>query len=357
MRPRISIPLTALVLLALLQAHRILLASVILDAAAALAAPVRPLALLAALIRLAILVLPALRLPLERDRQVTLAAAAAIVGIARAGAALPQSHFAGLAAAVTLAAAAIYLGAGVGLLARRTVAGGAALAMAADITLRWLAAPGPHAVRLGIPLLLAAALLALAVLSLRSTVRPAEGMERRAGGLRLRGALALGAILFLETSALASPASSAASAGLDLRLLAPALAVTAAGAAIWLMAGGGPARLYRPRLVVMGAIAGAAALLVGSVRGVVSGLLLVAGHLCALLLLGRALAPASGRRGTWTAAGALALLAAFDGALAVASAAHAGRGGAVPWVQVLAALVLTANLALIPRPMPAEPLL
>ena len=53
----------------------------------------------------------------------------------------------------------------------------------------------------------------------------------------------------------------------------------------------------------------------------------------------------------------LALLAAFDGVLAVAAAARPGALSAVAWVQVLAALVLIANLALIPRPMPADPLL
>ena len=126
MRPRLSAALTALVLLALLEAHRRLLARVILDASAGLVSPVRPLAVLVAWLPLVLLALPAFPLPL-RDRRGLIALAAMVTGLARLAAASPNSHVAGLAAALAMAAAATYLGAGVGLLARRTVAGGAAL--------------------------------------------------------------------------------------------------------------------------------------------------------------------------------------------------------------------------------------
>lgn len=361
MRPRLSVPLTALVLLVLIEAHRRLLASVILDAAAALAPPVRPFALLYAVVPLLLLTLPALPLPLGRDRRRLVAASAAVAALARIGAATPQSQGAGLAAALAMAAAATYLGAGVGLLARRAVAGGVALAFALDEVGRWILDPvalGSRPIRLAVPVIEAALILGLAVAAMGSEVEAGEGPERRAGGLRLRGALALGAILFLETGVLAAPAIAARRADLDRQLLAPALAAVSLGACAWLMAGGGPARLYRPRLVVMGATAGLAATLLGPLRGAAAAVLVVAGNLCALLLAGRALAPASGRRGTWTAAGALATLAALDGALALASAAPPellSRG--YPWVNGLAATVLVGALVLIPRPAPAPALL
>ena len=358
MRPRISIPLTALVLLCLLQAHRILLASVILDAGAALAPPARPLGFLAALLPLALLALPLLPLPLTRSRRQATALAAALTAVARVAAASPQSHAAGLAAALAMAAAAIYLGTGVGLLARRSVAGGAALALCLDVLVRWLGTPGPAVARMLIPAAEALPLLALAALSLSSETRPVEGLERRAGGLRLRGAVALGAILFLESSALAAPWAAARGGAFAPGLLAPGLAAVSLGAALWLLAGGGPARLYRPRLVLMGARAGTAAKFAGALRGPAAAVLLVAGHLCALLLLGRALAPASGRRGAWTGAGVLATLALLDGLLALATAAPPELiVRATPWVHALAALLLVAALVLIPRPAPADPLL
>jgi hypothetical protein len=361
MRPRLSVPLTALVLLVLIEAHRRLLASVILDSAAALAAPVRPLALLAALLPLLLLALPALPLPAGRDRRRMVAASAIIAALARLGAASPQSQGAGLAAALAMAAAAVYVGAGVGLLAPRTVAGGAALAFAMDVLSRWLLDPAAQAhrlVRLAVAPAETLIVIALALAVARSDIESAEGPERRAGGLRLRGALAFGAILFLETRALAAPAAAAARAALDRGRIAPALVAVAVGAAVWLLAGGGSARLYRPRLVLMGALAGGAAILLGPLRGAPAGVLLVAGHLCALLLLGRALAPASGRRGTWTAAGALAVLAALDGVLVLASAAPLDLAApGLPWVSGLAAGLLVAALALFPRPASAPPLL
>lgn len=360
MRPHLSVALTALVLLALLQAHRILLASVILGVSAGATPPVRPLAVLLALLPLALLALPALPLPLGRDRRALTALAACVAGLARLAAASPQGQVAGFAAALALAGAATYLGAGVGLLARRSVAAGAALAICLDELARWLLEPAALAhrsVRLGEPVLEAALIVLLALTALRGELDAGAGLERRAGGLRLRGALALGALLFLLTSALAAPVA-ARRAGLDRGLLAAALAGLAAGAALWLLAGGGPARLYRPRLVLMGALTGAAAMLEGVMRGPAAGLLLVGGALCALLLLGHALAPAHGRRGTWTAAGTLAVLATLDGALALATAAPPELAPqTIPWVDAVAALSLTGALVLIPRPAPAPPLL
>ncbi|MBX6363263.1 MAG: hypothetical protein IRZ00_05285 [Gemmatimonadetes bacterium] len=353
MRPRISVALTALVLLFFLEAHR--------DFAALLlgGAAVPPPAGSVALLSLVLLFLPLLPVTRwwSRPRLVVATAVSATVLRLALAAAAPHPALQAPLAALTMAGAALYLGVGVGLVPRRSLAGGAALAVLLDVASRWaaVASAGSGSPAVGLALTLAALLATLAWVTPRATVDDdAATLERRAGGLRSRGAIAFGAIAFLEGAVLANPDAGVAATGRSFSAVAAALAVVALGAALWLLGGGGPARFYRPRLVAMGGAAAAAAALASRTGAVVAGVLLPVGHVCALLLLGRALAPASGRREPSTIVAGLIVLVLLDAMLALARS----RGGeAAAWLALVAAgVLLTAALLLIPRPRPAGPL-
>lgn len=354
MRPRLSVALTALVLLFFLQAHR--------DFAALLVGgtAVPPAARSAALLSLVLLFLPLLPFTLRWSRAALVVATAVTATAARLAlaAAAPRPALQAPLAALTMAAGALYLGVGVGLLPRRSIAGGAALAVFLDVATRWAdaAVVGSGSPAIGLGLTLAALLATLAWVTPGAGAQAEEaGLERRAGGLRSRGAVAFGVIVFLESAVLANPDVGAAVTGRSFSDMAVAMAVVALGAGLWLLGGGGPTRLYRPRLLVMGGTAAGAAALAEFVRGMAAGALLLVGHACALLLLGRALAPASGRREASTVVAGLTVLILLDGALALSMSRGGGREA---WlVFVVAGVLLTGALLLIPRPQSAPPLL
>src|SRR5690606_19677645 len=186
----------------------------------------------------------------------------------------------------------------------------------------------------------------------------AAGLERRAGGLRLRGALMLGAILFCEPGVVGSAPVGAAWTGVSYPLLAVLLVVGGGVAAALLLASREPAGRHAP------AAAGLAVAVVGGAlagwewEGWGAAAAFVGGHVAALLLLGRALAPAGGRRGGWTATVALAVFLLFSVLYAFTyfyAFTFQSFQGAAPRILVLAGAVLFAATLLVPLPRPTPP--
>jgi endonuclease/exonuclease/phosphatase family metal-dependent hydrolase len=131
-----------------------------------------------------------------------------------------------------------------------------------------------------------------------------------------------------------------------------------AAAVVMLLAVHGPIARHRPAALALAILATAAAALnAGSAGGEAARLaLFVLGHVAALLLLGRAVVPASGRRRGWTLAVGLALLLTLSVLYALtffyAFTLPAMQGAARVLVAVAGAM-LAVLLAFIPRPLPA----
>ncbi len=365
MRARISLVLTTLVTVFLIEGQRVFFGSLFGLVSDALFPTLRPGAVL--LVMVPVLPLLLLLIPFSRRvaRAPLVAASATAAGLARLAVLAPPFPVRAAASAVTIVAAGLFLANAVGELERRSVAAGVAGGILLDQLLRWAGhtrdltlAPGWLVPQVGTSLIVG--LLAYAWLRVRPTEHEA-GLERRTGGLRLRGAVALGIILFLESNVLAVPAVAAHWAGIDLRLTRAALALASAAAVLRLLTGGGTARFYRRRLLLMAILAALPAILfAGRVSGILLAAAFVAAHASALLLLGRALAPASGRRGGWTVLATLAILLALDllfGLTFFSAYTIAAMHGAAPWIFSGAALLLTAALILLPRPARSAPLL
>lgn len=310
---------------------------------------------------LSVVVLLAPALPLSawwgRERLATGAALAAFAaGIVHAGLAGPGRS---VAAMLAFAAASFFLVATVGVANRRAVAGGFAGAFVLRELVQLAGVRGAGGGGSG-ALLIAVVVAAFGAWCLRDWQRAPvverEGsFERRAGGLRLRGALALGAILFLELSY-----------GIGTRVgLSPLAAAASIGVAslAWLLVVRGVA-VHRHRLLaVVLAIATTAGALLAHVRGLsetIAVAALVTAHAAALLLLDRALAPVSGRRSGGNLAIGLMLLAVLSlGAAigwALAGDDRAGPLQSAGWALV-AGIVLVASMHLTPRPALASPAL
>src|SRR5688500_19058340 len=169
--------------------------------------------MLLALVPLAGLLLSAVPLVrwLERDRLLGYAAISAAV--LRIGLCLPPLLTRTLFSATVLACCGIFIVAATGSFSRRINAAGAATGIVLDQVLRlfgrsydltmrqqWLPA------QLGI-----AAIVIMIAITFMSTPEAPDGtdqeerLERRAGGLRLRGAISVGCILFLETTVVGMP--------------------------------------------------------------------------------------------------------------------------------------------------------
>ena len=252
---------------------------------------------------------------------------------------------AGLATLV-VAGGAQFLMAMVGLVNRRAIAGG----LVGALILRQLS------VGMGEARVLVTAM--IAVLGLAALWRwhaaPAEErgetFERRAGGMRLRGALALGAILFLELT-LGLPIR-AHTFPLESRVLAVAVVMIPAALA-WLFVVRGVEAPRHRLIAVAGALTVALGLLLDWWGNRVEGSIIA--HAAALALVGRALAPASGRRlGKHLAMGLMlfALLSIVSD-FALATTRPVLRGT----TTTLAVIVLVVTLYLTPRPHRAAPVL
>lgn len=326
--------------------------------AAAHADPRRPMAVAIGLLPLLALMLPALPLGswLGRGRLANRAVLLSLV----AGVALPavDGWWRVALAALAFGGASFFLVAAIGLVNRRAVAGGLVgafvlreLMMHAGLATPGASAPGR---------VLVAALIAAAggwcLLRWRAAPEEERGetFERRAGGLRLRGALALGVLLFLELSY-----------GLGGR---PALGPLGAAGSVALAAGawliavrGFDVRRHRSLAVVLAAAATLGALLPAFVadRSVVMACLLL-GHVGALLLFDRALAPVSGRRSGGNLAVGLLLLAVLSLGHAVGAGLASDQRALVLHPTVfgaVAGVVLIAAMYLTPRPSGALPAL
>ncbi len=312
----------------------------------------------AALALLPLLALLAPLLPLARwlDRHSAVAAAAVGAALFR----LPMGHALEtrvVGGALVVACGAMFVKWAVGLVGRRALGAGVVLGLVVDQLLRLAGSGLDPSLRPGwlpVQALLSLALIAVVVLWLRDPARR-EGrneLERRSGGLRLRGGLALGALFFLDLHLLGVPAVVARWTGTG-HALAGSLVGLASAAAV-----GSALLLPRPTggrtatLLLTGLVT-AAALLGYWLEGGAVAAAMAAGHLAALLLVTRALEPASGRRsGVPVTAGLLlfvVLTALYDMTLRPGSPIP-WLGGAVPWIVIAAGVLLAGCFILLPRP-------
>lgn len=337
---------------------------------------VQPAAVLLAVLPVA-LVLSAPLLPLARwmDHRGAIAAALAGVAVFRVPMSLPEFAARGLGSTLVLASAAMFLAWGLGQLGRRTVASGLVLGLVADQLLRLAGSSWDLSLRpawLPVQALLSLVLLALVVLWLRAAEEPAAAaqgsggtgpgidasgrlpgaqLERRAGGLRLRGALALGVLLFLDLHLLGLPVVAARWTGASYGTAALATSIAGALALGAVIARRWPVRARAAALALV-LVVGLALLIGWQVPGSTGAVALACGHLAALLLMVRAVEPARGRRGRGVVPAGMLVFVAFV-ALYGASYFHAfltpALQGAAPWVMGAAVLMLAVMFVLLPQ--------
>jgi endonuclease/exonuclease/phosphatase family metal-dependent hydrolase len=315
-RDRLAFALVAAVFLFLSQALRALLGALFVGFYNAIFPTFDVLALLLALTPLLALLapVPPLLRWVERDRVVAWSAASA--ALFRVGLCLPQSWARGFFGAAVFACCAVFLVAATGSFSRRIYAAGAVSGIVLDQVLRL--AGRSYDLSLRPPwwvaqLALAALVCGLAFLFLQTPDSEdehdaEERLERRTGGLRLRGALAIGCILFLENAVIGTPEVVARLTGVSYDLMGMILVLAGAAAATVLLSSAGPLGRERPVAITFAALAMIAALAPFGIAGWPVALLTVAGHFAALVLVYRALAPAGGRRGGWVVTVGLALL-------------------------------------------------
>ena len=356
---------TALVFLFFAEGQRAFFASLFGLAYDAVFPELLPGAALLATVPLLALLAPVL--PLARLADRTAAVAIATVGIAvfRVPLIFPDFALRATFAALVVACGALFLTWAVGHYDGRSVAAGAIAGLVVDQLLRLAGTswdlslrPGWLPVQAVLSLILVLLVLAPDREEAMATRPPTGGspLERRSGGLRLRGALALGALLFLDLHLLGIPPVIARWTGASYEMAALAVA-GAGGLALGVaLVDRGPIRDRRlaMALVLLLGAALAAGPYLGGAPGAV---LLAGGHGAALLLLARALNPASGRRGPivvtagmWMFAGLTALYAAtfFHGYL------FPILRGAAPWIIGAAVVFIGAAFLLLPQP-PATP--
>lgn len=370
--------MVALVTLFLAEGQRSLFAALFGLAHDAMVPAVRPrAAILAALPLLAVL---APLLPVARwlDRGAAVAAAALGTAVFRLLMTSPAAGARLAGGMLVVACAAIFLTWAVGHLPRRALAGGVVAGLVADLLLRMAGSSYDLSLQpewLPAQILLTLALAVAVILWARSRGgagtlgggdRGATGgesgegrLERREGGLRLRGGLALGALLFLDLQVLGHPPIVAHWTGVDHGAAGIMLGVASALALAAALLMGRPTRGRRVTLALVALVTA------GSLTGywadgpAVAGLM-AAGHLAALLLLTRALDPASGRRTGVTVAAGFALLMAATALYGVSwfgSLPALAFGDWTPGVFAALGVLLAACFILLPRPaaIPAPP--
>lgn len=323
--------------------------------------------LLLAVLPLGALLASALPFSLWVERATLIAWAVGVAAIARVPLSLPHFHVRYAAAVLVVAAGAIFLGKAVGFMERRLVAAGAATAFVLDQLLRlagWSYDISLRASWLPVQGVLAAATIAVAIAWRRQPAEEAveNPLERRAGGVRLRGAVALGCILFLQLNVLARAEVAHRWIGVPYPTAALAL-ITGGGIAVLLLLGApGPIGRRRPAALLLAglALAGAVAPRFAQASPTALLVLFAVAHCSGLLLLDRALVPAGGRRRGWRLAAGLATMLALSVAwvltfyYAFTLPPFEGRTGEI---LVAAAALLAAALALTPRPFATAPIL
>lgn len=267
-----------------------------------------------------------------------------------------------VAAVIGTAAGALFLNAVVGLVNRRAVAGG----LVGALLLRHVPLFYGDAILERQRLLLGFALVfALAgVAFVRGWLRaPAEdrvdSFERRAGGFRLRGAIAFGVLLFFELIyGLPGLASFIHADGDGLGTTSRLIPLAVA----WLFVVRGlPVARHRVVAVSLAVVLAVGAILpfwIGDRAYDLTLVVVVAAQCAAFMLFGRALAPASGRRSGRKLATGLAVFVVLTIAYASALVRPAGLAdlqdglGVRTTITLLAGLVLAVAMYLTPRPVP-----
>jgi len=364
----LAFALTAATLLFFLQALSVLLASEFSLAYEAVYPEPRVALLLLALLPAAALLAPALPFSLWLDRRLTIAGVAAAGAIARMVVGVADPRLRLIAAVLVVACGAVFLGKIVGFMGRRVVAAAAATALTLDPMLRlsgwsWDPTLRPSWVPLQVPLSLAVIALAVAwwrVSRMEAAHANDASLERRAGGVRLRGAVAAACVLFLDQAVLGRPEAIAHWTAGSYEIAAAVTIVAGAAAAALLLTTPDPIGSERLITLALAAMAAGATAIIytGTARGAAA--LAIAGlaRAGALLLLDRALVPAGGRRRGWRLATGLLLLLGLHAAYGLtffpAQTWPALHGQAIT-ILLGAGLLLTVSLVLTPRPMPAPP--
>ncbi len=396
-----ALALVTLVFLFFLQAQRAYLASLFALVYDAVFPSLRALGLAAAALPLAALLAPLAPLAHRIGHARTILVATSLSAAARVVMVPADLAPRLVGSSIVVAGAGLFLAHAVGALDRRAVSAGAALAITLDGLLRlagWSYDPSLRAGWLGVQIALSAAAIVLAAVMAREgdlvragasardripdsgrasdvsracgaarapdaarargAAAPAPDLERRAGGLRLRGALMLGAILLFEGSVLGSAPVGAQWTGVPYALLAPLLVVAGGAATALLLAAREPAGRHAPAAAGLAIAVPAGALVGWGWEGWGAATAFVGAHVAALLLLGRALAPSGGRRGGWTVAVALGVFLLFSVLYAFTyfyAFTFPAFQGAAPRILVLAGAVLVAATLLVPLPRPTPP--
>lgn len=318
---------------------------------------------LRALLPLAALAAPAVPLARLLGRRGAVAAAVALVCVARVPLTVGPLPARAVAASLVVAGGGLLLACVVGWVERRGVASALVGAMLLDQLLRLAGSSWDLSMRpLWVPVQLVLSLLTLALLATWLRVpagEDGEGFERRAGGLRLRGGLVLGLALFLDGAVLSSAAAVSRLAAIPFDA-AGVLLVSAGAVALALTLHGVEARdRHRPADALLALLAGGGAALGWAMDGWGVAAAMAVAHFAALLLLNRAVSPAGGRRPSAAVVPGLLLMVGFHAVLAATwfpAHTHHLLGGAAPWVLLAAGVLLAATLLLLPRAEAAPPL-
>jgi endonuclease/exonuclease/phosphatase family metal-dependent hydrolase len=320
-----------------------------------------PLWLLLALVPAGALLAPALPFSLWFERASIVVWASVLTAAARVLLCLPMLPARLCGATIAVAGGTVFLGKMVGFAERRSVAGGLAAAFVLEHLLRlagWSYDISMRTWWLPVQLVLAGAV-ALLALRWRRTgpeAAPDASLERRSGGPRLRGAIALGCILFLQSAVLARPEVAHRWLGVSYNAAAVTLVAGSALATTIILVWSGRTGANRSTAVLL-ALAMLAGVFSRSLPGARDGIALIVfalGHAAGLLLLDIVLQPAHGRRRGWRlAAGLVTLLAlhaawAFTFFHAFTVSAFRGRGDAI---LAACTVLLAAMTAFVPRSM------
>lgn len=358
MRPRPAVAMTALVFLFVAQAQRAFFGSLFglaYDAVFPMPDPARAVLAVLPLVALAAPLIPVAR---WLDRGGAVAAGAIGVALFR----LPMTYPAPVArlagSALTLACAGVFLKATVGHTDRRALGAGAVLGLVLDQLVRLAGTSYDLSLRprwFPVQAALSIGLVALVMMESAAGVSgPARsrGLERRTGGLRLRGGLALGALLFMDLHTLGVPPVLSRWAGVPYPVAAASVGAAGAAALAVTLASRRPG-WSRGAALALGVVATAGLLVGYRVDGLAAVTAMAGGHAAALILVARSLEPASGRRSGGTVTASFLLLVALTVAYSLTffpAFVLPALAGAGPWIFALAGVVVLGAFALLPRP-------
>ena len=176
--------------------------------------------------------------------------------------------------------------------------------------------------------------------------------------MRLRGAISIGCILFLETSVVGMPEVAARITRVPYDLMGLLLVFAGVAAVGVLLTSVGPAGRHRPAAVGLAGVGMLAAIVPLGFSGWPAALLIGIGHFALLTLLFRALSPAGGRRGGWVITvglGLLVLLQTLYGMTFFYAFTLNSFRDRETIIIAAAGIILIGALVLTPRPNPSEP--